>query len=249
MSNTGYSELDSKGSSGPQPAQQSLTNMLSGPYSLPSLDKPTVSVSNPKKLIRQVIYKKLCEKMEKVGFSYELDLEEQALTSLEASAVPSSRTSTVTTLVRKQHKGQDYLVWYSIERGYDAAGNEVIGSGAYIPHGLDKDVQFREIKNAEGETVKLQLTNKVTDMYTEPFSKQRLEEILNNNELDEKIQFSFTDNFNKSFGGFSAQEIMNCSTKELSSRGTLGKAGTDLSVMYSELTAKDTLFLQSQAPK
>lgn len=190
--------------SGPTSGQSVSQILDGGTFTLPTVNLLSVNVSNPKKLIRKVIYPRLCAKLEKAGFSYELDMEEQALTSLHASAVPSSITSTITTVVRLVHKGIDYLVWYSIERGSDANGNEVIGSGAYVPHGLDKDIQFREIKNSEGETVKLQLTNKVSDVYTVPFTKEKLEEILNNNELDEKIQFTFTDNFGKSYGGFNS---------------------------------------------
>jgi hypothetical protein len=41
------------------------------------------------------MYPLLCKKMEAAGFSYELSHEEQAYTSLEASA--DTRTSTITT--------------------------------------------------------------------------------------------------------------------------------------------------------
>lgn len=234
---------------GPQPQSQSLSQMLDGPYTIPVADmKKTVDVkSQAKKLVRKVIWKNLCSKMENAGFSYELDLEEQALTSLEASAV--TITSTITTVVRQIHKGKEYLVWYTIEQGFDKNGVAVIGSGAYIPHGLDKDCVFKEIRNADGEVVKLQMPNVFTDIYTEEFSPDKLTELLNNNTLDERIQFSFTNQFGKSYGGYNSQEMIHLSSNELQTRGQLGKAGEDLSIEYSSLTAKDKLFLQSQAPK
>jgi hypothetical protein len=221
----------------------------SAPYSLPAVGNLTqrISVEKKKSLIRKVLYPKLYDKLTKLGFKYDSrNSEEDVWTVLEASAVPESRTSTITTVVRQMWKGQEYLVWYSIERGHDSSGQEL--GGAFLSHGIDKDVSVKEIKNSEGVTTNLQLGNTYTDVYTIPFTKEKLEEILNKNQLDDKIQFSFCNN-NNSFGGFSIQEMVHCSAKELSTRGTLGKAGDDLSVMYSELTAKDKLFLQSQAPK
>lgn len=43
--------------------------------------------------------------------------------------------------------------------------------------------------------------------------------------------------------------MIHLSSKELQTRGTLGKSGDDLSVQYSTMTSKDKLFLQTQAPK
>jgi len=67
--------------------------------------------------------------MEKAGFQYEISNEELAYTQLHELAV--TRSSTITTVVRQVSKVKEYLVWYSIERGYDAAGQQVIGSGTY----------------------------------------------------------------------------------------------------------------------
>lgn len=186
-----------------------------GPSRLPAIGdlKKTISVNTKKKLMRKVIYKHLCDKIEKVGFSYELSLEEQSLTQLHELAV--TRSSTITTVVRSVSKGIEYLVWYSIERGWDSAGQEVIGSGTYLPHGLDKDVEIKQLKNSENIVTKLQLGTKYTDIFTEEFTSEKLESLLNNSDLSEKIQYSFTDNLGKSYGAFTAQEMIHCSAKEL----------------------------------
>lgn len=220
-----------------------------GPYTLPltgNLNK-TVSVDTKKRLLRKLMYPKLCDKMEKAGFRYELSLEEQSLTMLYENA--ETITSRITTVVRQVHKGKEFLVWYEVLEGFDKNGVAVIGSGAYVQRGLDKDIVITPIRDNEGNITKLKLANVTTDIFTEEFSKDKLETLLNNAELDEHIQFSFCNNFGKSYGGFSAEEMINCTAAELSARGALGKAGEDLSVLFSELTAKDKLFLQSQAPK
>lgn len=220
-----------------------------GSYTLPlagNLNK-TISVDTKKRLLRKLIYPKLCAKMEAAGFKYELSIEEQSLTMLHENA--ETITSRLTTVVRQVHKGKEYLVWYEVLEGFDKNGVAVIGSGAYVQRGLDKDVAITPIRDIEGNITSLKLANVTTDIFTEEFSPDKLQDILNNAELDEHIQFSFTNNFGKSYGGFSAEEMIHCSAAELSSRGQLGKSGEDLSVLYSELTAKDKLFLQSQAPK
>jgi len=241
---------------GPQESK-SLTELFSdgpssGPSRLPlaagSLTQ-TISVKAKERLLRKLCYPKLVSKIEKAGFKYELSMEDISYTNLENNAVPASRTSTITTVVRQVHKGLEYLVWYTIERGFDKNGNEVIGSGLFLQHGIDKDVEIRPIRNSEGEITKLQLGNIYTDILTQPFVKEELEQLLNNSELDEHIQYSFTNNLGKSYGGFSAEEMINCSAKELTARGQLGHAGDDLSVIYSDLSSKDLLYLQNQAPK
>lgn len=241
MSNTGLTELDGRGN---KEVSELWDSGPSGSYQLSPIGdlKQSISVEKKKSLVRKVLYPKLYEKLTKLNFKYDArNSEEDAWTLLEASAVPETRTSTITTVVRQMWKGVEYLIWYSIERGYDSSGQEL--GGAFISHGIDKDVAVKEIKNSEGLTTHLQLGNTYTDIYTIPFTKEKLEEILNNNELDERIQFSFCTNFGKSFGGYSAEEMIHLSSKELSARGALGKAGEDLSVLYSELSAKDKLNL------
>ena len=103
-------------------------------------------------------------------------MEEIGYTQLEENAV--TRTSTITTVVREMRKGIEYLVLYSIEKGYDKNGNEVIGSGTFLQVGLDKDVEIKSMRNSEGEVIKLQLSNITRDILTEEFSSDKLEQLL-----------------------------------------------------------------------
>jgi hypothetical protein len=213
---------------------QGLSSLMDGPSSSPHRLSPvagtltkSISVEQKKKLLRKLCYPKLVAKIEKAGFKYELTMEDIAYTALEANAIPETRTSTITTVVRQVNKGIEYLVWYTNELGYDKNGNAA--GSAYLQHGLDKDVVITPIKNSEGEVTKLQLGNIYTDIFTEPFTKEKLDQLLNNNELDEHIQYSFTNNLGKSYGGFNAEVMIHLSAKELNTRGQLGKAGEDLS--------------------
>jgi hypothetical protein len=241
---------------GPREGSQGLSSMLDSPMGGGARLSPvagtlnkviSVSAEQKKKLLRKLCYPRLVAKIEKAGFRYELTMEDLAYTNLENNA--ETRTSTITTVVRQVYKGIEYLFWYTIERGYDKNGNEVIGSGTFLQHGLDKDVQIKSIRNLQGEVTKLQLGNVYTDILTEEFTSEKLDQLLNNSELDEHIQYPFTNNLGKSYGGFTAEEMIHLSSKELNTRGQLGKAGEDLSVLYSDLSSKDKLFLQSQSPK
>lgn len=158
-------------------SDSSSTN--SGPHRLSPVASTltkTISVKQKERLIRKLMYPRLAAKMEKAGFAYQLSMEEIGYTQLEENAV--TRTSTITTVVREMRKGIEYLVWYSIEKGYDKNGNEVIGSGTFLQLGLDKDVEIKSMRNSEGEVIKLQLSNITRDILTEEFSSDKLEQLL-----------------------------------------------------------------------
>lgn len=102
-----------------------------GPYTLPltgNLNK-TVSVDTKKRLVRKLMYPKLCDKMEKAGFKYELSLEEQSLTMLYENA--ATITSRISTVVRQVHKGKEYLVSILIYLEYR---NDILGWGLWSPN-------------------------------------------------------------------------------------------------------------------
>ena len=136
----------------------------------------TISVKQKERLIRKLMYPKLSLlRWRKSGFAYQLSMEEIGYTQLEENAV--TRTSTITTVVREMRKGIEYLVWYSIEKGYDKNGNEVIGS-VHLGVGLDKDVEIKSMRNSEGEVIRIQLSNITRDILTEEFSSDKLEQLL-----------------------------------------------------------------------
>ena len=82
---------------GPRESSKSLTELFSEPSSSSSrpqrlapiagsLNK-TISVEQKKKLLRKLCYPRLVAKIEKAGFAYELTMEDQSYTNLEANAV------------------------------------------------------------------------------------------------------------------------------------------------------------------
>jgi hypothetical protein len=233
-----------EGSPGPQ--SKSLTEFAKPiPYSLNRVDQTRSIAVRPKALMHWRMYPQLYKTLSKLGFEYILSEEEKGMSRLIASA--HTRTSTVCQVIRRIHKGKEYLIYWTKEEGIDANGNACSGSGQYISHGIDKTVDVKNVKNNEGEVVKLELGQEHI-IYTEEFTKDKFQEILNNNELDENIQFTFDTN-GKSFGRFTAQEMLELSSKELECRGSIGHAGDDLSIIYSDLSAKDRLHLESQASK
>jgi hypothetical protein len=209
------------------------------PYTLPSLEKPTVSVSNPKKLVRKVMFPHLCKVMESAGFEYVLSHEEERLTTLEASAVPSSRTSTVINITRQlDNKSKEWIWFTTVERGYSADGQECIGSGTVVEHNKDIDVFIKKIRDSEGTVTRLQLTNKYSDIYTTEYSKDYVNEILSSGkyEISPKLSMTINEAGSRSWSGMSQLEFENLDAKELIWRCKNNRCNEDLNTRFSELS-------------
>jgi hypothetical protein len=226
---------------------QIFDNPNGGPYTLPVADlKRTVNVENTKKkLLRKVLYPHLCKKMEASGFSYELSLEEQSYTLLESNAVPSSRTSTVINVTRQlDYKGKEWVWFTTVEKGYDANGVEVAGSGSTVEHFKDKDVLINSIRNDVGEVTKLTLSNKYTDIYTQEYSSELLKEILGGKyEISPKLSLTINEASGKSWSGMNEMEFVELTSKELLYRCKYNRCNEDLTVSFSSMSTAEKLNL------
>ena len=244
MSNTGLSEIDGKGS----PPQQSLTSLFdggSGSFTLPAIDRQTIDVKSQKtKLLRKVMYPKLCAKIEASGFVYETNMEENSWALLEASVVPSTRTSSLINITRQlDNKGKEWI-WYStVEKGYGLDGLEVPGSGTVVEHNRDFDIEIKKLLNSEGEVTRLQLTNKTTDIFIEEYSKEKVQDILNQYQISPKLGFSICEPSGKSWSGMNMMEFVELDSKELIYRCKNNKVNEDLTVRYTDLTSAQKLAL------
>lgn len=223
----------------------------SGAYQLPAVGNltKTVSVEQRKKLLRKVLYPRLVSKIEKAGFAYELTTEDQSYTALEANAVPESRTSTIINITRQlDNKGKEWIWFTTVEEGYDAAGEAVIGSGTVLEHNKDKDVQIKSIRNSEGEITKLQLANVYTDIYTQEYNTELLKDILSGEkyQLSPNLSLVINEASGTSWSGMSQLEYEELDAKELIWRCKYNHCNEDLTVRFSDMTTAQKLNLSSK---
>jgi hypothetical protein len=167
------------------------------------------------------------------------------MTLLENSSTKESRVSKVTMIVRQLYKGKQWLIWYSQETGLDKDGNPAQGCGQYLSHGVDRDIVTQEVKNSDGEVTSIKIANEF-DIFSEEFFKEKLEEILNTYEIDEKVQLIFNDTGNRSYAGYNLEEFLELDAKELVARGRNGHVNEDISVKFSELTTVQKLGLDKK---
>jgi hypothetical protein len=215
------------------------------PFSLPSRANTASKVSK-KELIHKLIYVNLAKQMQDLGFKYIMESEEEVLTRMHATSIPNSIERKVTTVLRTiapdalgDKKRKEYLVYWTQENGKDKKGN--ITGGAYVQHGIDRYYDIIQKQDEDGEDLAPEL-GQLHDYYTELFTKEKLEEILRDQDTS-IIQFSYT-NGNRSYTNYSEEEFLELDAKEIEERGRLNRTQEDLSVRFSDLTTKDKLFLE-----
>lgn len=180
-------------------------------------------------------------------------MESQTLTNLEALSKEGTRRSVVTTVVlteaidllgvSKEGKGKRtiFLTYYSQEYGADKRGYDL--PTAYWSNGtIDKQVTLKPKYDEFGDELEPEL-GKVYEVLTCPFTVQKLDQILTDQDID-NIEFSVTASNGASYGGFTYEEISKLPFAELLERGKVGRAGSDTTVMFSQLSLKDKLGLQ-----
>lgn len=194
---------------------------------------------------------------DQLGIGFKLDSTSLKMTNLQTLA--KSRTSTVVTVVIQEAidtlgvagpkgKKAQFLVYYSSEEGKDKYGKNL--SSAYVSWGIDQLADLEERWDEDGEPLEPEI-GRIREVFTIPFSKEALDKALEGQSDENRrkpIQYSIALIGGASYGGFTRDE-MSLPFKELIARGKLGKAGSDNSVMFSDLSTKETLFLEKQASK
>jgi len=159
---------------------------------------------------------------EEIGVPFDYDLSDYNYNKVCKLADPSTVTKRVTMCQRrkvanyKTKKLEEFLTWHEM---WYAEG---IGSTEF-QKGVDEQVQFKPNYDSEGN-VSYQVKTRNT-IFTEPFSKEKVEEILNQEgyEPADGVQFTFILGQNtRGDHVVSEDEFKNCSYEEISERAKLG---------------------------
>ena len=218
-----------------------------GQIALPSIKKGKKAAAKP--LIVSTQFPLLKQQLESLGEVMPIEGEDIGLTRIENMGVKGSRKDVVTLVSRTKQRNRlngqvgEYLVYYTQTEAIDKHHKPLT---CYLQHGVDYQVELTSQYDEDGEEIE-PIIGQRYQVYTIPYSKETLEKILTDNPVHERCQYN-VDIDNQSYGGYTAEEL-ECDIKELQSRGKLGYSGSDLSVKFSELSLKDTLFLAQQRPK
>lgn len=258
MSNQGTTELsaDLESRTRVQPSSNYTESVINKIDTTPTRLSP---ISKRKKDISSLVkyyFPRLASQHKAItGVNKELDMSDISLTNLETLAKNGTRQSKVVNVILTE--GIDklgdgarkfFLVYHTSETGKDKRGQEL--PSADRVYGLDMQYEIKERYDEDGEPLEPEL-GQTYEVLTTPYEKEILEKVCAGRDTS-SIQFSVSTMSSRSYGGYTYEEFLEFgenNIKELLERATLGRQGSDTSILFSSLSTKEKLFLQQNQLK
>jgi hypothetical protein len=161
------------------------------------------------------------EQHQQLGLVYPIKSHDQELSRF-FTELEGEYTTKISSMIRvkgynDKNKEAEYLIWFQSYTGINKDGSTIKISD--IPKGQTQELTG--IEYYQNQVVPRNYTTRVK--YTVPFSKEKVEELIEKSEFAESIQFIVKGS--KLWGGYSKDEFMNSSWFELEQRGRLGCSG------------------------
>lgn len=163
------------------------------------------------------------------------DMEDKELTIFLTTVDPATVEKKISTVVRRKHinksgdnqgRKTEYMLWYENWYGKDKNGH-IIHPISHLPKGVDKGIETSKMTDAEG--VEHYKVERDYWFYTVPFSAEKLDEILAENNVDiESVQYLVKGI--RTWGGFSYDEFRNLTFAELEERARTGKVNQPVEI-------------------
>jgi hypothetical protein len=161
------------------------------------------------------------EEHQRLGLIYPIKSHDQELSRF-FSDLDGEYQTQITSMIRvkgynDKNKEAEFLIWTETYIGRNKEGSSIRISD--VPKGVTHELTGLEYYN--GNPVPKSYPSKVK--YTVPFSREKVEELIDKSEFPESIQFLFKGS--KTWGNFSRDEFINITHSEGEMRGRTGSAG------------------------